>query len=141
MREYIERLRNLSLMCPAGMSLPMLLQACRYNFLNRVEVRIRAVKAHTLKEPIEQAEIAKKSTKKFEPSVPKNKWGVNTKGRNAAQSSQSKGMETIAIELSGIAQPKQKSNTNGNQEFKIPAKGVLLQRRTCGNNLSLAAQV
>ena len=29
-RDYIERFRNLSLMCPAGMPLPMLLQTCRY---------------------------------------------------------------------------------------------------------------
>ena len=28
----------------------------------------------------------------------------------------------MAIELSGIAQPKQKSSTNGNQEFKFPPK-------------------
>jgi len=33
-----------------------------------------------------------------------------------------KGQETIAVELSRMAQPKQKSNTNGNQEFKFPSK-------------------
>jgi len=38
----------------------------------------------------------------------KNKWGVNTKERDAAQSSQSKGKETMAVELSGEAPPKQK---------------------------------
>ena len=38
MREYIERFLNLSLMCPAGMPLPMLLQTCQLNFLDRVEV-------------------------------------------------------------------------------------------------------
>jgi len=32
-----------------------------------------AVKAHTWKELVEQAEITEKSVKKFEPSVPKNK--------------------------------------------------------------------
>jgi len=69
-RDYIERFRNLSLMCPAGMSLPMLLQTCRYNFLDQVEIRMGAVKAHTLKELVEQAEIAEKSAKKFEPSMP-----------------------------------------------------------------------
>ena len=26
------------------------------------------------------------------------------------------------VELSGVAQPKQKGNTSGNQEFKIPPK-------------------
>ena len=57
-RDYIERFRNLSLMCPAGMSLPMLLQTCRHNFLDQVEIRTGAVKAHTWKELVEQAEIA-----------------------------------------------------------------------------------
>jgi len=28
----------------------------------------------------------------------------------------------MAVELSGTAQPKQKNNTNGNQEFKFPLK-------------------
>ena len=36
-RDYIERLRNLSLMCSAGMPLPVLLQICRHNFLKQVE--------------------------------------------------------------------------------------------------------
>jgi len=81
-----------------------------------------AVKAHTWKKLVEQAEIAEKSAKKFESSVPKNKWRVNTKGRDAAQSSQSKGKETMAVELSGTTQSKKKSNTNGNQEFKFPQK-------------------
>ena len=47
MWEYIERFHNLSLMCPAGMLLPMLLQIYRYNFLDRIEVRMGAVKTHT----------------------------------------------------------------------------------------------
>ena len=55
------------------------------------------VKAHTWKELVEQDEIAEKSAKIFEPSVHKNKWGVKTRGRDAAQSSQSKGKETIEI--------------------------------------------
>ena len=83
---------------------------------------MRAVKAHTWKELVEQAEIVEKLVKKFEPSVPKNKWGVNTNGRDAAQSSQSKGKETMAIELLGVTQPKQKSSTNGNHEFKFSPK-------------------
>ena len=33
-RDYIERFRNLSLMCPEGMPLPMFLQTCRRNFLD-----------------------------------------------------------------------------------------------------------
>ena len=74
-RDYIERFRNLSLMCPAGMPLPMLLQTCRHNFLNQVEICMGAVKAHTWKELVEQAEIVEKSAKKFEPSMPKDKWG------------------------------------------------------------------
>ena len=71
-REYIERFRNLSLMCPASMPLHMLLQTYRHNFLDKVKIRMGAVKAHSWKELVEQAEIAKKSAKKFEPSVPKN---------------------------------------------------------------------
>jgi len=46
-RDYIERFRNLSLMCPAGMPMPMLLQTCRHNFLDQVEIRIGPVKAYT----------------------------------------------------------------------------------------------
>ena len=72
-REYIERFHNLSLMCPTGMSLPVLLQTCRHNFLDRVKVRMGTVKAYTWKELVEQAEIVKKSAKKFELSMPKNK--------------------------------------------------------------------
>ena len=45
--DYIERFKNLTLMCPVGMPLPMLLQTCRHNFLDQVEIRIGAVKAHT----------------------------------------------------------------------------------------------
>jgi len=65
-RDYIESFRNLSLMCPAGMPLPMLLQMYMYNFLDKVEVRMGVVKAHTWMELIEQAEIAEKSAKKLE---------------------------------------------------------------------------
>jgi len=50
MRDYIERFRNLSLMCPAEMPLPMLLQTYRHNFLDQVEIHMGAVKAHTWKE-------------------------------------------------------------------------------------------
>ena len=42
------------------------------------------VKAHTWKKLVEQVEIAEKSAKKFERSVLKNKWGVSTKGHDAA---------------------------------------------------------
>ena len=69
--DHIERFRNLSLMCPAGMPLPMLLQTCRHYFLDQVEIRMGAVKAHTWKELVDQAEIAEKSAKKFKPSTPK----------------------------------------------------------------------
>ena len=80
--DYIERFIILSLICPVGMPLPMLLQTCRHNFLNQVEIRMGAVKAHTWKELVEQAEIAEKSAQKFEPSTPKGKWGMNNKGRS-----------------------------------------------------------
>ena len=68
----------ISLMCHAGMPLPMLLQTCWHNFLDRVEVRMGDVKAHTWKELVEQAEIAAKSAKIFELLVPKNKWWGST---------------------------------------------------------------
>jgi len=48
--------------------------------------------------------------------------GGNIKERVPAQSSQSKGKKTMAVKLSVMAQPKQKNNTNGNQEFKFPPK-------------------
>ena len=64
-RDYIERFCNLSLLCPANMSLPILLQTCRHNFLDKVKVLMGAVKTHTWKELIKQAEIAEKSAKKF----------------------------------------------------------------------------
>jgi len=54
-------------MCPGGMSLPMLLQTCWHNFLNRVKIHMGAVKADTWKELIEQAEKIEKLIKKFEP--------------------------------------------------------------------------
>jgi len=41
-----------------------------------------SVKAQTWKELVEQAEIAEKSAKKFESSIPKGKWGMNNKGRS-----------------------------------------------------------
>ena len=48
--------------------------------------------------------------------------GVNTKGRDAAQFSQSKGKETMVVKLSGASQPKQKGGTSGNQVFKFSPK-------------------
>ena len=72
-REYIKRFRNLSLMCTADMPLPMLVQTCRQNFLDKVKICMGVFKAHTWKDLVKQAEIAEKSAKKFKPSVPKNK--------------------------------------------------------------------
>ena len=122
-RDYIKRFRNLSLMCPAGMPLPMLLQTCRHNFLDQVEVRMGAVKAHTWKELVEQAEIAEKSAKKFEPSAPRSKWGANNKGRSdLPQSSQAKGKEIMSVELTGDMQSKAKKSGVNSQEPKFPPK-------------------
>ena len=54
---------------------------------------------------VEQAEIAEKSAKKFEPSASRGKWGMNNKGRSdLPQSSQAKGKETMSVELSGDVQ-------------------------------------
>jgi len=60
-----------------------------------------AVKAHTWKELVEQPEIAEKLAKKFEPSVLKNKRGVNTKGCDATQSSQPKGKKPWPLSYQG----------------------------------------
>ena len=93
-------IQNLSLMCPAGMPLPIL--TCMHNFLDQVEIRMGAVKAHNWKELVEQAEIAEKLAKKFELSIPKGKWGVNNKGRGKmAQSSQAKVKETMSWSCRG----------------------------------------
>jgi len=43
-RNYIKRFYNLSILCHAGMPLPMLLQICRHNFLDKVEVRIELLR-------------------------------------------------------------------------------------------------
>jgi len=51
--EYIERFHSLSLMCPAGMLLPMLLQTCQHNLLDKVKICMGAVKAHIWKELVE----------------------------------------------------------------------------------------
>ena len=93
-RDYIERFHNPSLVCPAGMSLLMLLQRCRHNFLDKVEVCMGAVKAHTWKELIKQAEIDEKSVKKFE--TPKSRWRINGKSYNTAESS-----DTSALKVYG----------------------------------------
>ena len=77
LRDYIERFHNLFLLCPTCMPLPRLLQTCRHNFSDKVQVCLGAVKAHTWKKLVEQAEIAEKLAKKFEPSVPKSRCGVN----------------------------------------------------------------
>jgi len=80
-----------------------------------------ALKAHTWKELVEQAEIAEKSAKKFEFSVPKNKWRSTPRGVMQLNLLNQKGKKIMVIELSGTARPKQKNNTNGNQEFKFPS--------------------
>ena len=45
------------------MPFPMLLQTYMQNFLDKVEVHMRAVKAHIWKVLVEQAEITEKSAK------------------------------------------------------------------------------
>ena len=72
----------------------MLLQTCRHNFLDKVKVRMGAVKAHTWKKLIEQAEIAEKSAKNFE--TPKIRWGINNKSYDTAESS-----DTSALKVYG----------------------------------------
>ena len=84
-------------MCPAGMLLPMLLQICKHNFLDNVEVSMGAVKAHTWKKFVKQAEIAEKSAKKFESPTPKSMRGINNKGHDMAESSDT---DTLTVGVS-----------------------------------------
>ena len=49
----------------------MLIQTCSHNFLDKVEVRMGAVKAHIWKKLVEQAEIAEKSAKNLSPPLSK----------------------------------------------------------------------
>ena len=86
-----------------------------------MEIRIGAVKAHIWKELVEQAEIAEKSAKKFKPSIPKGKWGMNNKGRNE-MAKFSRAKANMSVELSGDSPPKAKKSSVNNQEFKIPPK-------------------
>jgi len=56
----------------------------------------------------------------FESSIPKGKWGMNNKGHvKMAQSSQSKGKETMSLELSGETLLKTKKSSVNNQEFEF----------------------
>ena len=73
-----------------------------------------AVKANTWKELVEQAEIAEKSAKKFEPSTPKGKWRINNKGHGDMTQSQVKGKETMSVELLGDVPPKTKKSSVNN---------------------------
>ena len=74
----------------------MLLQTCRQNFLDKVKIRMGAVKARTLKKLVEQAEIAEKLAKKSESLTPKNRWGTNNKSHDTTESS-----DTTTLEVYG----------------------------------------
>ena len=87
-----------------------------------------AVQDHMWKKLVEQAEKAEKSAKKFEPSVPKNKWRFNNKGCDTAQSSQFKGKETMAVEFSGEFHQSRRGETLAIIRNPNPAEGVFLQR-------------
>jgi len=93
-----------------------------------VRVRMRAIKAHIWKKLVEQAEIPEKSAKKFEPSVLKNKWGVNNKRCDATQSFQAKGKETMAVELSRETPTRSKrSSPNNNPSSNFLRNNTLLR--------------
>jgi len=91
-RDYIERFHNLFLMCSAGMPLSILFQTCKHNFSTRWKF------VWELSKPIHERSLLN-----------------NNKRQDTTQSSQAKGKETMAVELSGEALPKQKrSNSNNN---------------------------
>ena len=75
-----------------------------------MEVRKGAVKAHTWKELVEQAEIIEKSVKKFETS--KNKWGINSKSYDTVESS-----DISALEVYRGTRSK-KDNSNRTSEYQ-----------------------
>ena len=58
-----------------------------------------AVKARTWKDLVEQAEIAKKSANKLDPPTLKPKWVPSNKNCDTTLSSQSKGKDTLAVEV------------------------------------------
>lgn len=131
-KDYIERFRYLSLLCPAGMPITMLLQTRRHNFLGKVEERMGAVKAHTWKELVEQAEIAEKSANKHDLSASKPKWQPNNGNRDSARTAQSKGKGTLMVETltvdapdEGQAAPK-KPNPGGTRVQTAPT-AILIQ--------------
>ena len=147
-KDYIERFRNLSLLCPPGMPLNMLLQSCCHNFLTRIENRMGAVKAHTWKDLVEQAEIAEKSASRFDAAAPKPRWAPDSnRGRDNAQSSQSKGKDTMAVNSAAESQPTPKKTNPGNTSgyrmpppqysFKEEKVATLFELLVKGNKLKL----
>ena len=80
MREYIKRFLNLSLICPTGMPLPMLLHTYRHNFLDKVKIRMGAVKAHVWKDLVKQAEITKNRLRSLNPPYPRKNGGSTPRG-------------------------------------------------------------
>jgi len=82
-RDNIEKFHNIFSYVPYRHAFAHVTPTCKRNFLDKIKVRMEVVKAHTWKEHVEQAKIAEKWAKNFEPSMPKNKWGVN-KERDAA---------------------------------------------------------
>jgi hypothetical protein len=122
-KDFIERFRNISLLCPAGMPISMLLHTCKHNFLNRVENRMGAVKAHTWKELVGQAEQAEMTANKCDPPAQKPKWGTDNQNRNPARNSQSKGKDTLAVEIEGeTSQTPKKTNPGSSSGPKFPPK-------------------
>jgi len=122
-KDFIERFRNLSLLCPAGMPLSMLLQTSRHNFLDKVEDRMEVVKAHTWKELVEQPEVAETSANKLNPPASKAKWVPDNKNRDNARSSQSKGKDTLAVEVTPEVQAApRKANSGNTSGSKFPPK-------------------
>lgn len=55
--DFIERFRNLTLICMKGMHLLMLIQTYRYNLIVELESRMSVIKSHSWKELMQQADI------------------------------------------------------------------------------------
>jgi len=88
---------------------------------------MEAVKDHTWKELIEQAEIAEKLAKKFEPSLSKNKWVSTQRGVMRPNFLNQKGKKPWSLSYQGQLNPSRKEvqvaiKYSNSRQRSIPSK-------------------
>ena len=82
-----------------------------------------AIKAHTWKYLVEHAKIAETSANKRDPPTPKPKQVTDNKNRDSTWSSQSKGKDTMAVEVTEEVRPApRKANPGNTSGFKFTLK-------------------